>query len=138
MSANGLRTIDDRFWRATVLFSFLFAGACNSDDGDKIDAAAAKRGAVLAKDCVACHSLTSKTNEVGPYLVGIVGRDIASARGFKYSDALLALDGNWNPERLAAFIHDPTSMTPGTMMAYNGISKDEARDIVEHLRSLAR
>lgn len=115
-----------------------FAAACSSEDEVAIDFAAAKRGALLSNDCMACHVLTSETNEVGPHLVGIVGRDIATARGFSYSDALQALEGKWTPEQLAIFIFDPTSMAPGTMMAYGGISKDEARDIVEHLRSLAR
>ena len=128
--------------RFTSLFAALLAvsslSACDEDAGPAIDEAAAQRGQDLAEDCKACHALTSKSNMIGPHLVDVVGRDIASVRGYDYSEALLARQGDWTTDALAVFILNPTENVPGTKMAYGGISPDDAKDIVEFLRSLAK
>lgn len=112
--------------------------ACGEDSGPPIDEASAQRGEDLAEDCKACHSLAGKSNGVGPHLVDVVGRDIASVRGYDYSEALLAQQDAWQAESLAVFILNPTEAMPGTKMAYGGISPDDAKDIVEFLRSISK
>ena len=67
---------------ATALIG-LTAGTALAD-GD------AAKGEKTAKVCVACHSLTDKTNKTGPYLAGVVGRPVATAEGYSYSDAMKA------------------------------------------------
>ena len=89
------------------------------------DAAA---GARVFRKCGACHALEKGDNGAGPYLYGIVGRDIAAAEGFdKYSTTLAGLDGDWTVERLNAFIENPRGWASGTTMSFNGISKIEDR-----------
>lgn len=97
---------------------------------------AADKGAVKA--CVACHSFEQGgANRTGPNLWGVIGRDIASAPGFAYSDALKKLDGVWTAERLDAFIANPRQAAPGTKMAYAGQSDPAARAaILAYLDSL--
>jgi cytochrome c len=128
--------------RINHLFAaFLFVSvlsACGEEAGLPINEASATRGEELADDCKACHSLASKSNRVGPHLVDVVGRDIASVRGYDYSEVLLAQQDAWTAKTLAVFILNPTKAMPGTKMAYGGISPDEAKDIVEFLRSLSK
>lgn len=73
------------------------------------------------------HALNAGQNGVGPYLLGVVGRDVASADGFSYSDALTGIEGNWTPEMLSGFIENPRSYAEGTAMSYAGMSDVEDR-----------
>jgi aldose sugar dehydrogenase len=75
------------------------------------------RGKVIATGCAGCHSLRPDgTDGIGPSLWGIVGRNIASRKGFAYSPALASMGGRWTPDRLRAFISNPNSVAPGTQM----------------------
>lgn len=85
-----------------------------------------KEARALTKPCKACHDLRREKRQFGPYLVGVVGRPIASVERYKYSDALKALGGVWTEERIAAFINDPVAFAPGTNMKYKGV-KDMAK-----------
>ncbi len=76
--------------------------------------------------CQACHKLDG-TNGTGPYLDGVVGREIAAVGDFSYSDALAGLEGAWTPEKLSDFIEDPRGYAPGTKMTFAGIPKAEDR-----------
>ena len=88
------------------------------------DASAGER---LWRQCSACHALNDGQNGVGPYLVGVVGRDIGSASGFGYSDTLASLEGDWTPENLSGFLENPRGWAPGTAMAYGGMDDVEDR-----------
>lgn len=84
------------------------------------------RGEKVARKCTACHSFEKGgPNKVGPNLWGVVGRKVASAAGFNYSQALRDFDGTWTWERLATFLADPRGTVPGTKMAFSGIGKPE-------------
>ena len=88
------------------------------------------------RQCAACHANAAGQNGVGPYLHGVVGRDIASADGFSYSDALAGLEGDWTPEALSAFLESPRNYAPGTAMAYAGMSDVEDRaNLIAYLDS---
>ena len=88
----------------------------------------AGRGEKLFKRCAACHQVENATRHgVGPALWGILGRDIASLDGFTYSSTLSDLEGNWDWERLAAFLADPKGWAPGTKMNFVGLKKDKDR-----------
>jgi cytochrome c len=102
-------------------------------------AASPEAGAGDAKKCAACHAFEQGgAAKIGPPLWGVVGRDIASAPGFAYSDTLMAKDGNWDFDQLNAFLTNPKNWAPGTKMAFAGIKKPEDRaDVLVYLRSLA-
>ena len=97
-----------------------------------------ERGAVVAAQCQGCHTLTpGGANAIGPALHGVVGRDIAGADGYAYSDALRRLDGNWTPELLRAFLARPDSVAPGTTMQMpQSLDADQIADLVAYLRTL--
>jgi cytochrome c len=79
--------------------------------------------------CKACHMIgEGAANRVGPALNGVVGREIASAPDFKYSDAFLAKKAEgftWTEENLASYLEDPKGFIPDNKMAFAGLRKPE-------------
>jgi cytochrome c len=102
-------------------------------DGD------AAKGESVFKRCAACHSATEKTNKTGPYLVGIVGRPVASAEGYTYSAAMKAFSEktrDWNEDTLRVYLENPKLAVPGTRMAFVGVKKpEEIADLIAYLKS---
>lgn len=85
-------------------------------------------GQRLFRQCSACHKLEAGANGTGPYLHGVVGREIGVAQGFgAYSGALSEAGDVWTVENLNAFIEAPRSWAPGTSMGYNGMRDAEDR-----------
>ena len=78
-------------------------------------------------------------NRVGPHLVNIVGRPVASVDGFGYSGALEELGGEWDLDRLSAWLENPREFAPGNRMSFRGVSDEQDRaDIIGYLQSLAQ
>ena len=103
-------------------------------------AADAVEGESAARACQACHTFDQGgAHRVGPNLWDVVGRPIAAAEGYAYSDALQAMSGEtWTYEALDEFIHNPRGYAPGTKMAYGGMRRDEQRaDLLAYLRTLS-
>lgn len=87
--------------------------------------------------CKACHALEAGDNGVGPYLYGVVGRQIAVADGFNYSGNLVKVAEVWTPENLDGFIENPKGWAPGTSMGFAGLRKPEDRaNLIAYLDSL--
>jgi cytochrome c len=104
---------------------------------DVLASADIEKGARVYRKCSACHKLEVGENGTGPYLYGIVGREIAAADGFGYSDALASAEGAWTPEELDAFLEKPSSYAPGTSMSFAGLNKIEDRaNVIAYLDSL--
>lgn len=91
-------------------------------------------GEKLWRQCAACHKLDGG-DATGPHLNGVVDRPKHAVDGFAYSDGLLATEGDWTPENLSAFIHNPKEYAPGTKMAYRGL--DDAADRANLIAYLA-
>lgn len=95
------------------------------------------KGEKLFRACSSCHKLEDGANATGPYLYGVVGRPIASAEGYSYDDALKSLGGDWEPERIFHFIHNPSEYAPGTKMGYRGMKDAQDRaDLVKYLSTI--
>lgn len=94
-------------------------------------------GEKLFRACAACHKLEAGANAVGPYLHGVVDRDIAGADGYAYSDALTGAEGDWTHEALSGFLENPKDWAPGTKMAYRGMKDPEDRaDLIAYIDSI--
>lgn len=115
------------------LFLFLFlvlAVAARASDNCDVVA-----GAQATIKCVACHSLDTSENGVGPSLQGVYGRKIAAYEGFRYSRALRKIEGEWTAEELDKFLLKPQAYAPGTRMAFGGLQKDQERaDVICFLK----
>lgn len=94
---------------------------------DLYAAASAEDGSKLWRQCSACHSNEAGKHGTGPSLHAIVGRDKAAIEGFRYSGAMAAAEGAWEPENLDAFLTNPRGYVNGTSMAYAGMKKAEDR-----------
>ena len=93
---------------------------------DAADPALVAAGEKVFGKCKACHQVgDSAKNRVGPILNGIVGADIASVDGFKYSKTLEGMDGAWTADSLAAFLEDPRGFAKGTKMSFTGLKSAE-------------
>jgi len=92
-------------------------------------------GEKLFRNCAACHAVVQGENKVGPYLYGVVGRDVGAASGYgSYSGALTAVAQVWTPVELNAFLENPKGYAPGTTMGYAGMRKSEDRaDLIAYL-----
>ena len=102
-------------------------------------AADAGKGERVFNKCKACHKLEDGANGTGPYLFGVVGRQVASAAGFgSYSGSLAPVAETWTPQELNAFLESPASYAPGTTMAFSGLKKPEDRaNVIAYLKEAA-
>lgn len=91
------------------------------DFGEVYAAADAADGEKLFRQCKACHKLEDGANGTGPYLFGVVGREVDTAAGYAYSGALEKVVDVWTPENLNHFLTDPKGFAPGTKMTFKGI-----------------
>lgn len=88
----------------------------------------AAKGEGVFKKCAACHTINAGgANGLGPNLHGVMGRAIAGAPGFAFSDALKGKGGNWDWESMSQWLKSPKSFAPGTKMTFAGLSKPEDR-----------
>ncbi|WP_316015257.1 c-type cytochrome [Roseobacter sp. HKCCA0434] len=95
--------------------------------GEFLMTASAEEGATAFRACQSCHSADSESNGTGPYLLGVMGRDIASVGAYDYSPALAGIEGDWTAEALSAFIEAPRDWAPGTKMGYSGMRRPQDR-----------
>jgi cytochrome c len=94
-------------------------------------AEAASRGKLLFLRCASCHDTsTSPSAKIGPNLHGIVGRQVASLEGYKYSDALKSQNFLWDSAHLDAWLTNPNAVAPGTVMAFAGIPEAADRQAI--------
>ena len=98
----------------------------------------AKDGAKVFKKCAACHTATEAKNKVGPNLLGIVDRPVASVEDYKYSKAMTAYAEAtpvWTVEALAEFLRDPRKVLKGTRMSFAGLKKDDdVENVIAYLK----
>ncbi|MCY6379507.1 c-type cytochrome [Hoeflea prorocentri] len=101
-------------------------------DGD------AKKGAKVFRKCKACHVADEEKNKVGPHLVGIIDRPVATVDGFKYSAAMVEFgaDGKvWDIETLTVYLKKPKDLVKKTSMAFAGIKKDsDMENLIAYLQ----
>jgi len=89
-----------------------------------------KTGEAAARACASCHQLARDRNSVGPHLVGLAGRAIGGVDGFRYSDALIALNEEgavWDAAALEAWLENPDAFAEGTKMMFKVDDAEERR-----------
>lgn len=124
----------------SMLFGAIVAGGLLAPtaafaDGDAV------AGAKVFKKCAACHVADEAKNKVGPHLMGIIDRPVASIEGFKYSNAMTehaAEVPTWTEEALTDYLKDPRGVVKGTKMVFAGLKKDEElANVIAYLKDPA-
>jgi cytochrome c len=99
-----------------------------------------KKGAEVAKACLACHDVADGgPNKTGPNLWDVVERDMGKHAGFAYSQGMTAMAGQkWTYDNLNKFLLAPKEFVKGTKMAFGGVKSDAKRaDLLAYLQSLS-
>ena len=112
---------------AGLLLSGLPTVAVNaSPDGE-----GAARVPEPAEMCLSCHAIAADEPALeGPTLWGVMGRRIAGAADYEYSDALRKQQGVWDRETLDRFLAGPQAFAPGTQMTLGGVRNPADRAAV--------
>jgi cytochrome c len=97
-----------------------------------------EKGAKTFKKCKSCHRIgEGAKNGVGPLLTGVVGREVASVEGFKYSKSMIAFGAEgavWDEATLSAFLANPKGTVPKTKMTFKGLKKEtDIANIIAYL-----
>jgi cytochrome c len=92
-----------------------------------------------AEVCISCHAIGPHEPALeGPTLWGVIGRPVAGAPDFEYSDGLRRLEGNWDRDRLDRFLAAPQAYAPGVRMTFGGVRSAADRQVVlDFLETLA-
>lgn len=89
------------------------------------------QGDTALQQCAVCHPTdASGKHGVGPNLRGVLGRPVASAPDFAYSESLRNRGTTWTAEELDAFLAGPAGYAPGTSMPFAGLKDPEDRAAV--------
>ncbi len=86
------------------------------------------RGAQIARACMVCHTASEDMeNNIGPNLWGVVGRPIASAPGFDYSERIMRREGVWTPDALNGFFMENKTFDQGSHRAFGRLKRPSDR-----------
>ncbi len=97
-------------------------------------------GEKVYNKCKSCHAVgEGAKNRVGPQLNGIIGAEIASVDGFKYSKAFMDKKAEglvWTEQAIAAFLEKPRAYIPRSRMSFAGLNKEEDRfNVIAYLKT---
>ncbi len=104
-------------------------GAAEVPIASLLPTADAAKGAEVFKKCAACHTINQGgANGIGPNLYATLGEGIAQGKaGFAFSDALKAVGGKWDWDKMNAWLTSPRKFAPGTKMTFAGLSNPQDR-----------
>ena len=104
-------------------------GAAEVPIASLLASADAAKGAEVFKKCGACHSVNQGgANGIGPNLYATLGEGVAQGKGgYPFSDALKAVGGNWDFEKMNAWLTSPRKFANGTKMTFAGLSNPQDR-----------
>jgi cytochrome c len=121
-----------------VLVVLTVGGALAQSLEERLAAADPQKGATLFKRCQACHTVQEGgPHRIGPNLWGVIGRPVASAAGYtRYSRPLREFGGNWELDRLDAYLENPKAVVPRGTMAFAGVPRpDDRADLIAWLNA---
>lgn len=131
LGASSMDLQQRRWWASVGIVLAIAAGnVAQASSADDVPAA--------ADVCLSCHAFQPDEPELeGPPLWGVVGRRIAGAPGYAYSDALRSVGGTWDRATLDRFLAAPQEFAPGVNMTFGGVRNAADRAVVlDFLESL--
>jgi cytochrome c len=109
--------------------------AARPDIRPLILAANVEDGKAVFRKCASCHTVEAGgKNGTGPNLHDIVGAPIGDHNGFKVSESLKSIGGNWTYEKLDDYLENPKRLAPKGTMSFAGLKKPKERaDVIKLL-----
>jgi cytochrome c len=101
---------------------------------DTEQAADRRPAMVFEQRCAACHLLNG-TSEIGPYLNGLLGREVGSASDYTYSDVLYKDKRKWDTVLLRSFLTEPRSEFMGNRMNKIELTESEVNKLIRFFES---
>lgn len=85
--------------------------------------------------CRSCHVIQAGApHRVGPNLHAVFGREVGTADGFTYSQAVQDADFIWDADHLDHWLQNPQTFLPGNRMAFAGVRDEtQRRDLIAYL-----
>jgi len=85
--------------------------------------------------CRSCHVIQAGApHRVGPNLHAVFGREVGTADGFTYSQAVQEADFIWDADHLDHWLQNPQTFLPGNRMAFAGVRDEtQRRDLIAYL-----
>lgn len=125
---------------ATIAVSATPAPEPALDLATRLARADVARGERTVRKCMVCHTIEKGgPARVGPNLWGVVGRPMAKATGFSYSDQMKKQSEKtavWIPGELDIFLTKPQNLVPGTRMSFPGLPDQQERaDLIAYLNA---
>lgn len=111
------------------------------DWGTVLPTADIAHGQAVTSKCASCHMFDpAGTNNIGPGLYGVVGREPGTHPGYAYDSAIHDFDAAghkaWTYDLLYQFLKSPQQDMPGTKMTFVGLKDPRDRiDVIAYLRS---
>ena len=112
------------------------------DWGTVLPKADITKGQAITSKCASCHMFDpAGTNNIGPGLYGVVGREPGTHPGYAYDSAMHDFDAAaghkaWTYDLLYQFLKGPQQFMPGTKMTFVGLKDPQDRiNVIAYLRS---
>lgn len=140
--ALGLASVSARYFQADKnerpeTMGYMIAGVVSSAGGGdtveplpvRLAKADVAKGEQVFKKCASCHTANQGgANGIGPNLYGVEGDEVAAGRGgYAFSDALKAVGGKWDFDKLDHWLASPKAMASGTKMTFAGLDDPQDR-----------
>jgi cytochrome c len=149
IAALGLSIVSSTYFRAErpEHMGYVIEGVEESGDGaaevvapiaTRLASADVAKGEASFKKCASCHSVASGgPNGVGPNLYATLGEPIGQGKGgFAFSDALKGVGGNWDFDKMDAWLTSPRKFASGTKMTFAGLPDAQERaNVIAYLNS---
>lgn len=90
--------------------------------------------------CASCHAIAANAPaKIGPNLRGVIGRRAGTQPDYGYSSAMKGASLTWDEAALDRWLTRPSSVVPGTSMAFAGLTKPEDRKaVIAYIRKASR
>jgi cytochrome c len=127
--------------RPFLLATAIALGAlCQSNAGAQAPATGdpTKGQAIFDANCGTCHTIAKVSQDSTTLsLFGVVGRKSGSVADFNYSPAMQSAGIVWTPDKLNAYIENPSAVVPGNIMYFPGLPDPAQRtDLIAYLATL--
>lgn len=100
-------------------------------------AADPNHGKQLFQACAACHGSNGQGGQLGPKLMGVVGRKAGSLDTFRYSNAMKRSNIVWDETHLRDYVMNPQAVVKGNRMPFSGVhNRNDAADLAAYLKTL--